>query len=246
MPDGMGGRPRRDMSEGYQIERIWHYDVAIGGNRQAMKAAWSQDFLRRVKAMRFDDTFNPYVDRCPVHDTADSPSIRERNLAQCLEAAVACEVTSVWVARDLGHRGGRRTGLALTDEVHLEAHGRMLGCDFSHATCGEPMAERTATVIWDMLARVGGPVFLWNVFPLHPHEEGAPLSNRKHKRREADAGLEILRDLLGRLDPDRVVAIGRDAAFELGRLGVNAIPVRHPSYGGEAEFRAGVSRCYGL
>lgn len=206
----------------------------------------SSDIIRRLKALRFTNAFNPYVDKCPIHDAPHAAEIREQNLGLCLDAALRKPVRSFWIARDLGHRGGRRTGLALTDERHLENHGRMLGCEFARATVGAPVPERTATVIWDMLERVGEPVFLWNVFPLHPHEAGKPLSNRRHKRHEGDVGLAVLRDLLEQFRPKSVVAIGQDAADALASLGVNAAAVRHPSYGGERLFRAGISRCYGI
>ena len=55
-------------------------------------------------------------------DGPDAPAIRRSNLGLVLEAALAGGISSLWIARDLGHRGGRRTGLALTDEVHLPAH----------------------------------------------------------------------------------------------------------------------------
>jgi hypothetical protein len=48
------------------------------------------------------------------------------------------------------------------------------------------VAERTSTVVWDMLARIGERVLLWNAFPLHPHEPGNPLSNRVHTRAERE------------------------------------------------------------
>lgn len=48
------------------------------------------------------------------------------------------------------------------------------------------------------------------------------------------------------LSPHRVLAIGRDAQLALEDLGVTAEKVRHPSYGGQAEFIAGVSTHYGL
>ena len=44
------------------------------------------------------------------------------------------------------------------------------------------VAERTATVTWQVLRHLRRPVFLWNVFPLHPHASGGPLPNRCHSR----------------------------------------------------------------
>lgn len=50
--------------------------------------------------------------------------------------------------------------------------------------------------------------------------------------------------LIEMVQPQRIVAIGRDASVALADLGVTAEPVRHPSYGGQAEFMAGMFALY--
>jgi hypothetical protein len=65
-------------------------------------------FIDALAALRFSDTFNPYTDACPDHDGVDAPHIRRENLRLVLEAALAGGVDSIWIARDLGYRGGRR------------------------------------------------------------------------------------------------------------------------------------------
>ena len=67
--------------------------------------------------------FNPYSDHCSLHDREDGARVRKRNLVQCLEAAIEARVDTIWIARDLGYRGGRRTGVTLTAEVHLTSAG---------------------------------------------------------------------------------------------------------------------------
>lgn len=191
--------------------------------------------------------FNPYRETCPFHDRPDAAAVRLRNLELCLEAALDARVDTVWVARDLGYRGGRRTGVPLTDEVHLGTAGALMGgIKLRRATRGPVVAERTAAVVWRMLSRVGQPVFLWNIFPLHPHEAGAPLSNRCHTRAEREATWPLLTALLAMICPKRVVAIGRDAGLALSSVGVPVHVVRHPSYGGQAEFLAGVCALHGV
>jgi hypothetical protein len=207
----------------------------------------AEEFVELVAALKFDDAFNPYSDLCSDFDCPDAPRIRRHNLMMVLDAAIDRGVDSIWVARDLGYRGGRRTGLALTDEVHLSAHADLLGTPpLARSTNGPVMAERTATVIWQMLTAIRQPVFLWNVFPLHPHAAGDPMSNRCHTRGERLACRHIMVGLIHLLSPSRVLAIGRDAQLALQDLGVTAEKVRHPSYGGQAEFIAGVSTRYGL
>ena len=50
----------------------------------------------------------------------DAPERRLQTLQSMLEVATKQDIDSIWIGRDLGHRGGRRTGLALTDDVHIQ------------------------------------------------------------------------------------------------------------------------------
>jgi hypothetical protein len=205
----------------------------------------SSSFVEAISKLRFENSFNPYSDVCPDYDCIDAPTTRKRNLELVLEAALKTGVDSIWIARDLGYRGGRRTGLALTDEVHLDQHAKLYGSlTLSRATRGPSMSERTATVIWQVLRTLNRPIFLWNVFPLHPHEEGDALSNRCHTREERRACGSFLNQLVAALDPKFVVAIGRDAQLALSDLEIDSRSVRHPSYGGQTEFVRGICTFY--
>jgi hypothetical protein len=207
----------------------------------------AEDFVASVAALQFENVFNPYAEACADHDKKDAPTIRRRNLSRVLDAALQTGVDSLWIARDLGYRGGRRTGLALTDELHLSAHASLFALEpFARSTRGPAMGERTAKIIWQALGTLNRPVFLWNVFPLHPHERDDPLSNRCHTRAERQACRPLLLWLLENLQPKSVLAIGRDAQLALADIGVSALQVRHPSYGGQAEFLDGVYEHYGL
>ena len=206
----------------------------------------AESFVHRLATLSFDCAFNPYSEACPTHDGPKAPAIRCRNLTLVLEAAIANGVSSVWIARDLGYRGGRRTGLALTDDVNLPSHGQLYGTlPLARATRGPAMSERTAKVIWQVLIDLRRPIFLWNIFPLHPHESGNPFSNRCHTRVEREACRPLLLWLLEKLNPRAVVAIGRDAQLALAEWGIDAYKVRHPSYGGQPEFIAGIAEVYG-
>jgi hypothetical protein len=108
------------------------------------------------------------------------------------------------------------------------------------------MSERTATVVWNILEEIREGVFLWNVFPLHPHNPETPFSNRQHNSREGRAGAEVLEELVKILKPKRMVAIGNDAADAARKLGLRipVLPVRHPSYGGQSKFMLQMTEIY--
>jgi len=206
-----------------------------------------KSFVAALAESRMPSVFNPWRDCCPVHDRSDAPLRRRRNLERVLAAAIDARVETIWIARDLGYRGGRRTGVPLTDEVHLDRAGILLGgVSLERATQGPVVAERTAAIIWNVLARIDQPVVLWNVFPFHPHEAGNPFSNRCHSRSEREATWPILQGLIDMIRPRQIVAIGRDAHIALGDVGVPTSPVRHPSYGGQNEFISGVFAIYGV
>lgn len=202
-------------------------------------------FVSKVRSLKFANAFNPYLDRCPVHDRADAPAKRAAALRAILEAASSRGTHSVWIGRDLGYRGGRRTGLALTDDVHVATHGDRWGLNIDRTTKGPAMKERTAALAWSVLEQIELPVFLWNVFPLHPHDPKLPFTNRSHNSAERAAGEELLSDLLNLLRPERVVALGADAARCAERVAGSCVRIRHPSYGGQADFLRQMFDLYG-
>lgn len=195
-------------------------------------------FVAALREQSLGDTFNPYSERCVRYDRKDAPQLRSHALRSLLETATEREVDAIWIGRDPGHRGARRTGLAFTDDVHLHEHADRWGLSIVRATRGPKIPERTATIIWKALSRIESPVVLWNVFPLHPHQPGNPFSNRRHNAHERRIGEEFLAELILLVQPRRLVAIGNDAARAARRLGHRRtiIQVRHPSHGGQAKF----------
>jgi hypothetical protein len=198
-------------------------------------------FVENLASGTLPSVFNPWAELCPVADLKNAVEIRRANLTLALEKALQVGVQSVVIGRDLGYRGGRRTGLALTDEPHLGAFSEMYGgLSIRRATMGPIVAERTAAMFWEIVSRLPAPVFTWNVFPYHPHEPGKPHSNRCHTRSERRQCRFALVDLLELLQPQLIIAVGNDAATGLADLGLDAVKVRHPSYGGKSDFVAGM------
>ena len=203
--------------------------------------------VQSLSAVKLENVFNPYADLCDRHDRHDAPEQRRRNLVSTLNAAFDLRVRTVWIARDLGYRGGRRTGLALTDEVHLDSL-RLLyeGLTVKRATIGPVVGERTAKIIWEMLLRISQPVFLWNVFPFHPHKPDDPMSNRRHSAKERNICGAFLHQIIDLLRPDHIIAIGGDAHMAIEGFGIDCTQVRHPSYGGQNIFIKQIEAAYGL
>lgn len=207
----------------------------------------ASSFVKALAEISLPNVFNPYVDRCDLFDLPKAASVRRKNLTSYL-AAIECSGTDViWMGRDLGYRGGRRTGLALTDESHLKDMEQCYpGASISKATTGPIVAERTATEIWAAIRSVPVPPLLWNVFPFHPHEPDQQLTNRKFASRELAVVNELNRALISWLGIRTIVGIGQDAAKYASAFGVTVECIRHPSYGGVRDFREGVERVYGV
>jgi hypothetical protein len=202
-------------------------------------------FVRALAEIRLDGVFNPYADTCEVFDRADAAASRRRNLRNFLSAVSELNTDTIWMGRDLGYRGGRRTGVALTDEAHLEQMDQIYpGATSQQATRGPQVAERTAKEIWAVLQTVDRPPFLWNVFPFHPFEDGNQFTNRRFTSRELACVNDLNSELIRWLCIRRIVAIGQDAASYAAQFCNQVVTVRHPSYGGTSEFRAGIRALY--
>lgn len=203
-------------------------------------------FVRQLSEMHFAGSFNPYSDHCDHSDAPSASSIRRDNLSMALDSAIRRGVHSIWIGRDLGYRGGRRTGLPFTDDKSLRFWKQLLDISPQRATTGPEVNEKSASTVWPVALGLNTQIFLWNAFPFHPFEPGNPFSNRCHTRLEADSCAFTLHWLLENLRPARVIAIGLDSSKALARARINHAMVRHPSYGGQAKFRAGIKQLYGV
>lgn len=206
----------------------------------------AENYIDKLASVRLDSVFNPYADVCGITDRKDANEIRRNNLLSYLKAMDG-NVESIWFGRDLGYRGGRRTGLALTDEDHLREFCQLYrDVTVSQATNGEPMSERTANIVWTMLLNISRPPFLWNIFPFHPHEPDKSMSNRNHTAAERQHCKHLIVELIEWLRPNNIIAIGNDSYNALQKMGYDCNYVRHPSYGGQAKFVEGIRKLHNI
>ncbi|MFM9912710.1 MAG: uracil-DNA glycosylase [Methylophilaceae bacterium] len=204
-------------------------------------------FVTALSNIELANVFNPYRDECNIHDSDGAAITRCNNLESYLLSALSIEVDTIWMGRDLGYRGGRRTGVALTDEYHLsELRNLFPTANLIKATHGKVVAERTAAEIWYALRRVPKPPLFWNVFPFHPHERDSSLTNRRFTAKELTAVEDLNATLISWFGIKQIVAIGQDAFKYSKRFGLKLHTVRHPSYGGSSDFRRGICEFYGL
>ena len=206
-------------------------------------------FLEMMQKYSADNVFNPYQDVCNHYDNINSPKYRLKVLKDMLQAAEKKGVDTIWLGRDLGHKGGRRTGLAFTDDLNVNNHlKRWSILDNPFSNIENPIKEQTATVIWSKLQDIQENIFLWNIFPFHPYIENQHLTNRCHNRVENLVGKNILLELIGILKPRKILAIGNDAYNSVEQLDLNMElkKARHPSYGGKKDFLKAIYNEYSI
>ena len=206
-----------------------------------------RQFMQHMCETHFENVFNPYSDRCSLYDLKHAGELRRKLLAAVIRKARDSRQCDVWIGRDLGYNGGRRTGLPFTDDVHLPIHAQKWGVTATRAVKKSPViAERSATVIWKTLSAINTPVFIWNVFPWHPHLPDQPLTNRAHTAAERKVGEALLQQIIDIIKPQRLMAIGNTADDSLKGLQFNGkkYKLRHPSFGGNHIFTRQIAEIY--
>lgn len=146
-------------------------------------------------------------------------------------------VAALYERRNLYHRagdGGHRPPLQILAGIKPRRTSKP-------QKCPDGFSEATATIVWGTLVQLGlkpDQFVLWNAFPWHPFDSRRGLlSNRMPNKSERAVGLPVLKAFLELFSCDQVVALGKIAAAQLERLGVNAYCVRHPASGGAKLFR---------
>jgi uracil-DNA glycosylase len=187
--------------------------------------------------------FNPYASGRSQADLPGGDQIRRENLLSYL-GTFRRPPSMMVVGEAFGWRGGRFSGVPFTSEAQL-CRQRLPFPGHRSGRQAAPYGESSATIFWRHLAPFHPRFLAWNCIPLHPHKPGRPLSNRTPSRREIDAFAGLLAELLDRVHPRQVVALGRSAERALQQIGIPATYVRHPSHGGAAAFQAGIEALWG-
>lgn len=108
----------------------------------------------------------------------------------------------------------------------------------------EGWSEQSSTIVHTALRDFDAEsrVVLWNTVPTHPHRDADPLSNRRVRKLEIEAGAPFTLRLLDMVQPRVVIAIGRTAEQSLMQS-LQGVPyVRHPANGGASKFKEGMKR----
>ncbi len=200
------------------------------------------------------NVFNPWGQMDAVHDLdATAPRIRAHHLERYLEARIG-RARIALIAEAPSYAGAKFCGIAMCCERMILAEGGDGSAFFEgakqrtsrvaaglHNEAG--MLERTASIVWKTMAQAGVAPYEfvnWNAFAWHPHEAGRMLTNRTPTPAELQAGLPVLRAFIEMFPDITLVAVGQVCQRTLASLGIANIGVRHPSYGGAPEFRAGI------
>jgi uracil-DNA glycosylase len=177
---------------------------------------------------------NPYRSRARCHNLA----------AYLLRLCDAPYSGCLLIGEAPGYRGCALTGIPFTSQRVLAGsnHPFLAGLRSSLIIDGN-VAEPTATMIWQHFHRHELTPAFWNVFPFHPHRDGAPRSNRTPTAREAASGLPFLEMVIEILAPQCVICVGVTAANCLARHSpsIEFQVVAHPSHGHKAQFEKGMN-----
>jgi uracil-DNA glycosylase len=198
------------------------------------------NLVNEIVAHAAANVFNPWSDSDPMDATILEP-VRRR---QRLVAHFDCSPSFLLVGEAPGYKGCHFSGVPFTSERQLLDGGvPRIECEGRITTRKRPWTEASATIVWETLhePELHDRVVMWNAFPWHPHEPGDRHSNRTPTQTELEAGAPILKAVIDHFVGVPVIAVGRQAAAALRKLGVtDHTPVRHPARAGAQLFRAGM------
>lgn len=197
-------------------------------------------FVEDLLTFKAPGCFNPWAEA--AEDDAPGNGAAAR-LAR-LRAHLSVEPRLILCGEAVGYQGGRCSGMPFTSE-RLMVEGAIPRITVTNrlSTRALPWSEPSATIVWKNLERLklAHHTLLWNAFAIHPHRAGEPHTNRAPSSIEMKSGLPILEALLRCAPGARIVAVGERAQRALAALGSSAPKIRHPAFGGTAQFGQGLA-----
>ncbi len=149
------------------------------------------------------------------------------------------------VGEALGFKGGKLTGIPFSSgQIFQRFDHPFLQSLRSQITLDVIESENTATIMWDYLTAKQVTPLCWNAYPFHPHPKGNKHKNRAPTTKELASGARFLKKLEGIFQPEVIVGVGNKGTACAQRAFPNhrIHAIRHPSYGGKAEFIAGLNQ----
>lgn len=149
------------------------------------------------------------------------------------------------VGEALGFKGGKLTGIPFSSGQIFERFEH----PFLQQIAGELRldtieSENTATIVWEYLTKRQITPLCWNAFPFHPHPKGLKHKNRAPTTKEIASGARYLKKLQSIFQSEIIIGVGNKGAQCAKKAfpDKEVIAVRHPSYGGKADFIDGLDR----
>ena len=195
-----------------------------------------EDFIDALANQQVsEDVFNQYSYALPEN------GVRRSNLLLWLEEMEVLKPSVLLVGEAPGYMGARLTGVPFTSEKLLLKG--LFGKENVFKKTEEYKnicTERTATIFWQCMEVLKIVPLVWNAFPFHPFKSGKPTSNRAPNRYELSIGEEFLKKLIEIFGIKSVITVGKKADHVLNKIGVNHDTCRHPSMGGQKDFKQGM------
>lgn len=173
--------------------------------------------------------------------------LRRHNLRVYLERMDTIQPRSLLLGEAPGYKGCKLSGVPFSCEALLfqEAAHPVFGGSYGYKCLSEEdlEKERSAFMVWEELNKYPEVPLIWNIFPFHPHLKENPKSNRGPRVGEMRIGQAFIRRLIKMYPIERIAAVGKKAYFgleDMKELSVSFTYIRHPSYGGKADFVKGI------
>jgi uracil-DNA glycosylase len=144
-----------------------------------------------------------------------------------------------------GHQGCRITGIPFTSgKVFEKISHPLLKTIKDNLVLNSIQAEPTATIVWNYLSTKNDTPLFWNSYPYHPHPKNILNKNRAPTSEEIEQGVYFLKKIVDIYQPTVIAGIGYSGVecAERAFPNIKIEYIRHPSFGGKADFIEGMNK----